>query len=155
MNKNDLYLADPTAETPTYIQFMFLVFKSFDVSVLLKTEDEEIINTNISLSIWKWNNKLETISLSVPPLLDITSHNRQLFEENGEEIYNLYQEAMMQGAYEQLEKKVMRIKIYDFRRAYNISNSELTPKNRWVVYTGSNLPDYKEIIVNKYFSNVK
>ena len=40
MNKTELYLADPSAEMPTYILFEMLVFTPLDVSIMLKVGDK-------------------------------------------------------------------------------------------------------------------
>jgi len=155
MNKNELYLADPSAENPTYIYFEMLVFTPFDVSIMLKVGDNEYIDTGRTIFVWKWTKKVMPISTVDPPLLDNTPYSRQLFVNNGEEIYNLYQEAMMQDAFEQIELDVIGIKLYDFRKAHNIRNTESKPYNRWVVYTGNNLPDHYQVIIEKFFTDVE
>ena len=155
MNRNELYLADPSAEEATYIEFVMLVFEPFDVSVILKAGENEYVDTGRTITVWKWTEKVETVSIIAPSLLDNTLYSRLLFEYNGEEIYILYQEAMIQNAYEQIEDDVIRIILFDFRKAHNVSNSESRPLNRWIVFTGDNMPDIYQAVLNKYYMEVE
>lgn len=151
MNVDDLYLADPTAEKGTYIQFMMLVFELQDIPIMLKVGNDEYIYAGETVTVWKWSKRFEPISIKIPPLLDVTEHSRQLFSNNGEEIFTLYEEAISQGAYEEIEEGIIRIKVFNYRKAHNIKNTELLPKNRWVVYNGDNLPDFYQSILGRYF----
>lgn len=151
MNVDDLYLADPTAEKSTYIEFFMLVFEILDLQVMIKVEDNKYIDAGETVTVWKWSKRFEPISIKNPPLLDVTEQSRQLFQENGEETYTLYSEAISQGAYEEIEDGVIRIKVFDYRKAHNIRNIEPRPYNRWVVYTGDNLPSFYQSILGRYY----
>ena len=151
MNKNKLYLADPFAEKPTYILFKEMIFNPIDCEIMIKI-DNEYIRSGLTVMVWKYSGETREIEPFNPPL--IFSPDNELYDNNSREIKNLYDEAVMQGAYRELEEDIIEILVYDYRKAYNISNSQLRPFNRWVVFN-NNLPDFQQSALNKFYEGMK
>ena len=138
MNRENVFLADPYAEKPTYIMFKELVFKTVNVEICIKLENEYIV-TPLSMIVWKSTGEFKPIFPHNPPILFNCPMYRQLFISNSSEVLNLYSEAINKRAYEQIEDNLIEVKLFDLRKSYNILDSENMPLNRWVSCTPYNM----------------